>query len=307
MTQLVHNVNELSPRAVPVAVRPDSPAVRTPWTPRIAVVLALIAAAAIAATFVGRSTADDTATMPVPAWQQRAIPNFALTMVGPETTSSADPRVRNGRTLADAATFPLDNDGTNRFGYKMLDAPAVDGRTHEYGMVYRTPEYDVVRAAASGRITERTTVHARQGVRTWRWELISTDGKLPKLADDGSVVFDNRSVIDPPKLFRVDGTQIPTKLKWQLDGSTLSLTFSDASLPLPYVIDPDTTNPIAIFDGFTEALPGVDPTDGTFVSGSTITVSNVQYLAAGVPPPTFDVRFRAYDAVPKGAPPEGGL
>jgi Fn3 associated/Chitobiase/beta-hexosaminidase C-terminal domain len=96
---------------------------------------------------------------------------------------------------------------------------------------------------------EFLTVHRRQGVRTWRWRLVSN--LTPKLAHDSGVRFAvgarvTGPRIDPVEILDVRGRSVtPRGLHWRLahKGRTwfLTLRLDDRRLPTPYVIDPSIT------------------------------------------------------------------
>ncbi|MCW2962367.1 MAG: hypothetical protein JWM90_2754, partial [Thermoleophilia bacterium] len=267
--------------------------------------LLLLAAAIVAVASLGSTTTPDglEAVPTADRWMVRDQPAFTLRDAKAAGRADSDKLVRHGARPDQATTFPVDLDSSVRVGYRSLGITTDETTVLPHGMLYRTPEFDIVRTATVNRIQEFTTVHARQGVRTWRWELISTDGTDPRLHEDGSIGWDNGAVIAPPVIYDGAGTPIDTDHRWKLEGSVLSLRVDDSSYPLPYVVDPDGTNPISRFEAFTEVNPGVDPTDGTYrPGGDNIIVSNM--VPGG---PQFSVRFRAYDTVANGDPTYGGV
>src|SRR5690606_33603538 len=61
--------------------------------------------------------------------------------------------------------------------------------------------------------------------------------------------------IEPPKLFDERLVPLSKRVAWKLNGNILSLTFDDAGLQLPYIIDPDATAPDIAFVQWSESSP----------------------------------------------------
>ena len=96
------------------------------------------------------------------------------------------------------------------------------------------------------------TIRERQGVRTWRWRIDTT--QVPRVGDDGAVAFLDTKLhrltdvsIAPAAILDVEGKDVtPDGLRWSVelrnDAWWLTLRLDDSKLPLPYVIDPAVTH-----------------------------------------------------------------
>src|SRR5688572_20553279 len=122
-----------------------------------------------------------------------------------------------------------------------------------HGASRRTPYGWEAVTVSPARTEQFLTVTERQGVSTWRWELETLD-LTPRVGDDGAVAFirDGRllsdvAFIEPVRILDEDGEDVtPTGARWSVVESGgrwfLDLPLDDASLPLPYVIDPAISN-----------------------------------------------------------------
>ena len=232
-----------------------------------------------------------------------------LTGLGPASQSGAVPAVRTpafmaaqlGQRRAEApvvsqprahARSEVTHEGLKvRLGgaavsLSSVDAPTGDWTPYARGATRRTGYgQELVTVSRSG-AEQLLQVDRHQGLRTWSWRLgTSLDAGLQK---DGTVAFrapDGRDTglrITPVALLDVHGRQItPKQLRWSLarrDGAQfLELRLDDASLPVPYLIDPAVTS--VTFSGtsmtagaLTTWTVGFVPTT-TLASGSTITAT----------------------------------
>lgn len=152
-----------------------------------------------------------------------------------------------GDVGSDPVMLPAPND---HVGWKLLGAPASSVTQDGASYGYAAAGWRLDGAGRIGRLKENITVTHRQGLRTWTWQLLrGADDAAPTLGSDGRVHLGAGVVIDQPLLTRPDASALSLPVAWQLAGNMLSLTFDDASLPLPYVIDPTTTYPSIAFTG----------------------------------------------------------
>ncbi|MCW2924016.1 MAG: Na-Ca exchanger/integrin-beta4, partial [Thermoleophilia bacterium] len=143
-----------------------------------------------------------------------------------------------------------------RAGWRMLDVPALRRIDLPGGAAYLGSEWDLVQTVDARRLREYVVVNEHQGQHTWRWQLVTArPGLQPVLRADGRVDLGNGSTIDPPRILDAELEPVGDAVHWALHGSVLSLTFDDTALPLPYVIDPDTTAPNTAFTSFLESSP----------------------------------------------------
>ncbi len=166
------------------------------------------------------------------------------------------------------------------------------GRWASYagGAARKTPYgREFVTLAGSG-AEQLLQVDRRQGSHTWRWQL-DTPGLTPSLRSDGAVALlgadgqDTGTRIAPVKLLDRRGASVtPKGLHWSLasHGSArfLELRLDDASLPVPYLIDPAVAIPInfvptSMVAGATAdwAVSFTTSASGALVAGNTITVT----------------------------------
>ena len=110
--------------------------------------------------------------------------------------------------------------------------------------VRRTTSYGHESIVVTPAKTEQyLTVDRRLGTKTWSWNLKSLNLK-PRVGPDGSIGFLRGNLltgttIAPVKVYDAAGHDVtPAGARWSLTSNRLSLTLDDASLPLPYVVDP---------------------------------------------------------------------
>ncbi|MDQ2967720.1 MAG: chitobiase/beta-hexosaminidase C-terminal domain-containing protein, partial [Actinomycetota bacterium] len=120
-------------------------------------------------------------------------------------------------------------------------------RRHTHGVVRRTAFGTETVIVGTGQVEQFLTVKSSQGSRVWRWKL---DSRLePRLNAAGVVGFFTKTgrltnlEISPVQILDAHGRKItPRNLSWSLarraGGAWLELALDDASLPLPYTIDP---------------------------------------------------------------------
>ncbi|MCW2928832.1 MAG: uncharacterized protein JWM86_2800, partial [Thermoleophilia bacterium] len=150
-------------------------------------------------------------------------------------------------------------------GWTMLDAPAVPAQSFDKGVVYSAGEYDVVQRVSFGSLKESIAVHRRQGIRSWSWKLAWKGGAAPSIGRDGTVRYGEGVVIAAPFIQDARGRRV-RDLAWKLDGTTLSVTFNDASLPLPYVLDPASSYPQFLYPSSvgSDYVPGSTTINGMY-------------------------------------------
>ncbi|MEX2212119.1 MAG: chitobiase/beta-hexosaminidase C-terminal domain-containing protein [Gaiellaceae bacterium] len=125
-----------------------------------------------------------------------------------------------------------------------LGAGSSPWHPHARGATRRTP-FGAETIVVGSRATELSAlVQERQGPKTWRWRLDTT--LKPRLRSSGAVVFAGSELrIRPVRILDAAGADItPAGLHWSLaregGGWELRLRLDDATLPIPYVIDPAT-------------------------------------------------------------------
>ncbi|MCW2956332.1 MAG: laminin sub domain 2, partial [Thermoleophilia bacterium] len=214
----------------------------------------------------------------------RPLPAFVRNYLGqPIAGNAQDEGTTYPTKLGQVFSAGADDDRANHNGFAMLNPePVMSRQSYETGVRFTTAEYDVVQDRGSALIRENTIVHVRQGVRTWSWRAVG-EGALTML-EDGSIRYGNGGRVEAPVVFDAAGRKIDIPgLHWRLDGRTFSLTLDDVALPLPYVIDPDSTNPVIKIDRITST------SDCVYVNGTNVWVRT--RTCAG----DFNVRTVAFD------------
>jgi len=147
---------------------------------------------------------------------------------------------------------------------------------------------EFVTVAGSG-AEQLLQVDRHQGVHTWSWRL-DTSGLTTSLAKDGTVAFfgaggkDTGVRLTPVELLDMHGATVtPRGLRWSLarhgGAQFLELRLDDASLPVPYLIDPAVTSisfaGSSMVDGATAdwTVNFTTSASGSLVAGNTITVT----------------------------------
>ncbi|HKU58770.1 MAG TPA: hypothetical protein VJP39_04120, partial [Gaiellaceae bacterium] len=180
------------------------------------------------------------------------VPHYLQTALGP--TSPAGP-LRQELTDHSNATVKHDGFSLAQSGSHLSVASVVDGAgawsQHRHGLVRRTPfGFETIHVGKAS-VEESLVVAHHVGLRTWRWRLRGAT-LTPSLRSDGSVGFYRGTglikqltplSIEPVVVQDASGRGVtPKGAHWQIaqqHGSWwLTLTLDDASLPLPYVIDP---------------------------------------------------------------------
>jgi hypothetical protein len=184
------------------------------------------------------------------ALQGRILPRHAGTDASDawaELPATLDGRVRLGTPgRADVG----------RAGWKMLDVPDLQRHELARGAMYLGSEWDVLQSMDEDRLREYIVVREHQGERTWSWKLFTAEpGTSPRIVRGGRIDLGGGWFLEPPKLLDAELAELDRPVSWQLDGDVLSLTFDDAGLELPYIIDPDVTPPVASFVQWTESSP----------------------------------------------------
>ncbi|MGI8791805.1 MAG: hypothetical protein ACR2H3_01270, partial [Acidimicrobiales bacterium] len=214
----------------------------------------------------------------------RPLPAFIAEPLGsPVADHTTMPNANFPGRLGDPLTAGFSDTDTRQAGFALLDPPrTIERADFEYGVRFSTPQFDVVQDMATDLLREQIVVHERQGVKTWRWRIAGPG--TATLEADGSIALSNGSKIIPPRLYDEQGETLDVPgLAWRLDGREFSLTIDDATLALPYVIDPDTSTPILALRSITTGSPCAA------VNGTTILIRSKDCTGA------FDVRIMAYD------------
>ncbi|HET7146118.1 MAG TPA: hypothetical protein VFI10_02870, partial [Gaiellaceae bacterium] len=243
----------------------------------------------------------------------RSLPTFVSSALGAQRPTAARPPAALGaraRLTRDGATLA----GS---GAAVSLAPADSGtgawRHFEHGAVRPTPFGREAVTLAPGSFEQFTTVDRHLGQRIWRWHLSTLD-LSPRLREDGSVAFtrDGRPAgphILPVAVFDEAGRDVtPSGAHWSLARAghawQLRLELDDASLPVPYTIDPSVSTVTftgapqtagATADwtiGFTTSNPG-----GALAAGDTITVTfNAAFTVPASPTVTLGAAFSSCSA-----------
>ncbi|HEY5059098.1 MAG TPA: Ig-like domain-containing protein [Gaiellaceae bacterium] len=156
------------------------------------------------------------------------------------------------RRLTTGATIAIDRRGLDVHVGTATIALASQSTTRGAWQRYRT---GVMRDTSFGRESilfginraeQFLTVDRRQGARTWSWQLDATAG-APHLDADGGVTFTRAGHvlvrILPAEILDGRGRNVtPAGVRWSLErhgsGWRLGLRVDDATLPMPYLIDP---------------------------------------------------------------------
>lgn len=146
--------------------------------------------------------------------------------------------------------------GATSLALQALNVPGGAWQRHVNGYARTTPFGRETVTVASQRVEQYLTVHERQGPTTWRWQI---DASARPVLQGGSVFVGTRDMlqIEPVRIFDAHKRDVtPAGLEWGLQRGKgawyLTLSLDDAKLPLPYVIDPASTYPSAVYQRSTQ-------------------------------------------------------
>ncbi|MCB0878564.1 MAG: Ig-like domain repeat protein, partial [Thermoleophilia bacterium] len=217
--------------------------------------------------------------------QARPLPTFVDDALGSPVAGYASMKTTYfpGR-LGDPLTSGFGDRDQRQVGFALQDPPATVARSdYQYGVRFTTRDVDIVHDNRTALLREQLVVRRHQGTKTWRWTL--TGPGRARLAADGSIQMTNGASIEAPKLYDETGKVLDIPgLAWNLRGREFSLTIDDSNIALPYVIDPDGTNPEISIDNISTSSPCV-----YVISNWEAWVRSLD--CAG----SFDVTVQAYD------------
>lgn len=139
------------------------------------------------------------------------------------------PTTPGGTMLTEGTDGPL--------GWSLANAPqGTTAEVMEDGIRFAGDPISVTYHSNDTMAKEAITVNEHQGTRTWTWNLVHPASVTPELTANGDVNF-GEALILAPVILDADGNVVDGGA-YELNGSTLSLTFDDGAYPLPYTIDP---------------------------------------------------------------------